>query len=72
MPAKKTELVSFRATPEFKRALKLAAEADKRSQANFLEKLLLDYCSRLGLPFHEPDSLGPTAPNIAARRKFAR
>src|SRR5205809_299621 len=45
MPERKTELVSFRVTPTFKRALKLAAENDARSQANFLEKLVLDYCT---------------------------
>ena len=36
MAEKKTELVSFRATPTFKVALKAAAEGEKRSQADFL------------------------------------
>jgi hypothetical protein len=54
MTEKKTELVSFRATPTFKRALKLAAEAEKRSQSNFLDKLVLDYCDRNGLSTTAP------------------
>jgi hypothetical protein len=45
MPERKTELVSFRVTPTFKRALRRASEDDARSQANFLEKLVLDYCA---------------------------
>lgn len=55
MAEKKTELVSFRATPTFKRALKLAAEAEKRSQSNFLDKLVLDYCDRRGLSTTPPE-----------------
>ena len=42
MPERKTELISIRVTPTFKRGLKLASEGEKRSQANFLEKLVLD------------------------------
>lgn len=49
MAEKKTQLVSFRATPTFRRALKLAAETEKRSQSNFLDKLVLDYCDQRGL-----------------------
>ena len=49
MPERKTELVSFRATPTFKRALRLAAEKESRSQSNFLDKLVLDYCEEHGL-----------------------
>lgn len=55
MTEKKTELVSFRATPTFKRALKLAAEAEKRSQSNFLDKLVLDYCDQRGLSTTPPE-----------------
>jgi hypothetical protein len=49
MAEKKTELVSFRTTPTFRAALKLAAERERRSQANFLEKLVLDYCAHQGI-----------------------
>jgi hypothetical protein len=50
MTEKKTTLVTFRATPTFKRALKNAADREKRSQANFIEKLVLDYCEQHALP----------------------
>ena len=46
MSERKTELISVRVTPTFRRALRLAAESENRSQANFLEKLVLDYCQR--------------------------
>jgi hypothetical protein len=51
----KTELVSFRATPTFKRALKLAADSEKRRQSNFLDKLVLDYCDQHGLIITPPE-----------------
>jgi len=50
MPERKTELISLRVTPTFKRGLKLASEGEKRSQANFLEKLVLDYCEQNAIP----------------------
>ena len=56
MAEKKTELVSFRATPTFKVALKAAAESEKRSQANFLEKLVLDYCEERGISLSPPQA----------------
>ena len=71
MAEKKTELVSFRATPTFKRALKFAAEAEKRSQSNFLDKLVLDYCAQHGLSprTSEPDAAkGRPLKNRAALR----
>ena len=54
MREKKTELVSFRVTPTFKRALKLASENEKRSQANFLEKVVLDYCAQYSIKVPQP------------------
>ena len=73
MTEKKTVLVSFRATPTFKQALKLAADHEKRSQANFLDKLVLDYCELRGLALRQvsrgekraKDSSAP--PSIAPR-----
>lgn len=41
--------VSFRVTPEFKRALALAAEREQRSQTNLVEKLLFDFCRKAGI-----------------------
>lgn len=49
MAAKKNKLVSFRVTPEFKSLLERAAENERRSQANLLEKLLFDHCHRQGI-----------------------
>jgi hypothetical protein len=66
MAEKKTELVSFRATPTFKVALKVASERDKRSQANFLEKLVLDYCEEHGI------GLSPSQSPVTRTKKPAR
>jgi hypothetical protein len=46
--------VSFRVSQRFKQCLRLAAERDQRSQTNFIEKLVFDYCIREGL---DPDSV---------------
>ena len=40
---RKTEVLTVRVTPEFKRVLKKAAERERRSQANFLEHVVLQY-----------------------------
>jgi len=45
----KSETLSMRVTPEFKRMLRLAAEREQRSQTNLLEKLLADHCRSVGL-----------------------
>ena len=42
---RKTAVLTVRVTPEFKKALKTAAERERRSQANLLECLVLDYCA---------------------------
>lgn len=41
--------VSFRVTPQFKRALEIAAERERRSQTNLVEKLLFDFCKKSGI-----------------------
>ncbi|MBI2752335.1 MAG: hypothetical protein HYX46_02305 [Betaproteobacteria bacterium] len=41
--------VSFRVTPQFKRALEIAAERERRSQTNLVEKLLFDFCEKSGI-----------------------
>jgi hypothetical protein len=46
---KKTEVLTARVTPEFKRALAAAAAHEHRSQAGFLEHLVLEYCRRYQL-----------------------
>lgn len=42
----KSVSMSFRVSPRFKECLAKAAAQDDRSQANFLERLLLDYCEQ--------------------------
>ena len=41
---RKTAVLTVRVTPEFKKALKTAAERERRSQANLLECLVFEYC----------------------------
>lgn len=41
--------VSFRVSSRFKQCLQLAAEYEQRSQTNFIEKLVFDYCIKEGL-----------------------
>lgn len=58
--------VSFRVSPRFKRCLELAAAQDQRSQTNFIEKLVFDYCRKAGL---DPDALARTTPAAEAGKK---
>jgi len=46
---KKTVSVSFRVSPRFQRALRQAAMSERRTQTNFLETLLFDYCDKHGI-----------------------
>jgi hypothetical protein len=41
--------VSFRVTPQNKRAPEIAAERERRSQTNLVEKLLFDICKKSGI-----------------------
>jgi len=50
MSLRKTQTMSLRVSPEFKSALKLAAERERRSQTNLLEHLLFAYCEQNGIP----------------------
>ncbi len=45
----KTVSVSFRVSPRFKRALEIAATSVNRTQANFLETLIFEYCATHGI-----------------------
>jgi len=44
--AQKTETVTVRIEPAVKALLKLAAQQDRRSLANMIEVMILDYCER--------------------------
>ena len=57
----KTVSVSFRVSPQFKRCLEQAADLERRSQTNMLEKLLFDYCRIHGVEnLTEPAARGAT------------
>lgn len=55
--------VSFRVTPQFKRALELAAEREQRSQTNLVEKLLFDFCEKSGI------EVGPALVPVPSKRR---
>ena len=50
METLKTETMSLRVSPQFKAALKRAAERERRSQTNLLEHLVYAYCEQNGIP----------------------
>jgi len=64
-PEPKLGPVSFRVTAKFREALKLAAEAEQRSQANVLHVIVFDWCKRHGIEL--PDSVGKGAKKKAKK-----
>ena len=50
MAKSKTATLSFRIDPDFKEALKKAAEKEHRSIANMVEVLIRDYCLEHKIP----------------------
>ncbi len=50
----KTVSVSFRVSPRFKRALEIAAASVNRTQTNFLETLVFEYCDTHGIDIEPP------------------
>lgn len=61
MKERKTVAMSFRFSPRLRRYLIAAAEHEHRSQANFLEQLVYDFCERYNV----------APPSVAVRRKLA-
>jgi hypothetical protein len=55
MPKIKTDTLTFRVEPRVKRALQIAAERERRSLANMIEVMVLEYCEKRGF-FHETRS----------------
>lgn len=47
--AQKTATLNLRVTPELKELLRLAADREHRTVANFIETLVYEHCARLGL-----------------------
>lgn len=50
MKATKTETITVRIEPAVKAGLKEMAERERRSLANMIEVMILDYCGREGVP----------------------
>lgn len=57
MAPKKTATLNLRIDPSMKLALKAAADAQHRSVANMVEKLIRDHCENEGIALLEQHSL---------------
>ena len=57
--------VSFRVSARFKRCLELAAMHKQRSQTNFIEKLVFDYCCKTG---PDPDAVATVQPAATGKK----
>jgi hypothetical protein len=55
--AEKTEYLNLRITPEFKEALRKAAEMEHRSIANMIEVLIRNHCRNAGVSIENVSSL---------------
>lgn len=62
MATLKTETMSLRVSPEFKTALRKAAERERRSQTNLLEHLLFAYCEANGIAVNRASTTKNTKP----------
>jgi uncharacterized protein (DUF1778 family) len=47
--SRKTETLNLRVSPELKELIRLAADRDHRTIANFIEVLVREHCDRLGV-----------------------
>lgn len=57
MVAKKTATLNLRIDPAVKDAVKIAADKDHRSIANFMETLIRQHCEAVGITIPEQHSL---------------
>lgn len=57
MPPKKTATLNLRVDPAVKEAVKVAADQDHRSVANFVELLIREYCQAAGITIPEQQPL---------------
>jgi hypothetical protein len=53
MPKTKTETLSFRVEPRVKQALRAAAEHERRSLANMIGVMVLEFCEKHGIAVPE-------------------
>ena len=65
MPSTKTATLTFRIDPEIKEALRTAAQQERRSLANMIDVMVLDYCRRHDIPV--PPAGGPPGGHQRAR-----
>lgn len=54
-------------TPGIKNALEIAARKDRRSMSSLIEKIIVDYLDKEGIPWQ--DSTSPGRPSKAGRPK---
>ena len=54
MATTKTATLTFRIDPGVKEALRAAAQQERRSIANMVEVLILDYCDKNGITTENP------------------
>ena len=57
MPAKKTAILNLRIDPGIKEAVKMAADLEHRSVANFVELLIREHCEEAGITIPEQREL---------------
>lgn len=65
MPSAKTATLTFRIDPDVKEALRTAAQLERRSLANMIDVMVLEYCQRHDI--HVPSSKAPSSEGLQAR-----
>ncbi|MDH6644373.1 uncharacterized protein (DUF1778 family) [Ralstonia sp. GP73] len=55
---RKSDTLNLRVTPQLKELIRLAAEKERRTIANFIEVLVMEYCGEHGIdvPAKQPQS----------------
>ena len=57
MPSTKAATLTFRIDPEIKEALRTAAQQERRSLANMIDVMVLEWCERHDIPV--PPAVSP-------------
>lgn len=58
---RKTETLNLRVSPELKQLVRLAAERERRTIANFIEVLVFEHCQRFGISVVEELTKQPSS-----------
>ena len=72
MPAIKSAVVSFRVSPAFREALRLAAVREHRTQTNMVEYLLYEHCRVRGIPIRQSSTAERIAATVRRKAKATR